>query len=151
MIDTYGIYGTNYPKIVTTGGTTINLVNAVIEKDEPEWEYKVFTSVLTGYRTLKRKGAHHVIELNYFLYKAGCLDDQHYLADQLQDLLWNDTSFYYYRHADGAAYKDSSGSSVVFKLVEFKPYHLTTIDYKDAVYLKIISTKYVKMAPTQNL
>lgn len=147
----YGIYGTNYPKLYVPDEIdpfTINLENAVVKTDEPKWQYAV-DQAINGHRTVVRIGAHWIVELIYFLYKAGTLAQQHTKADTLQDLKWAKTEFHYYRHADGEAYKDASGTAVLFRLVEFRPFAITNNNYKDAVYLKMISTNYVKVVPTR--
>lgn len=148
MAADFGIYGTNYPVIYDPGSSTsIYLEYAEIQKDEPEWDYVIHQSVKNGHRTIVRKGAHWVIEIIYHLYKTGTLTQQHAKADLLQNLKWNGTEFYYYRHTDGDAYRDANNAGVLFRLVEFKPIALEEVNYKDAVYLKIISTSYVKVVP----
>jgi len=143
----FGIYGNTSPIIIVSGTTQVNLTNCVVQKDEPVWEYIEHSSIINGYRSIVRKGARWEIELIYYIYKAGTILQQYNLANTLQNLLWNDNWFYYYRHNNGDAYRDSNGWGVHFKLVEFKPFHLENSTYKDAVLLKIISLDYVKIVP----
>lgn len=143
----YGLYGDSYPKIVA-GVTTYNLDLAKVLRDEPQWFYIIHQSGLNQERTIKRKGALWVVELEYNLFDCG--SSIYDLTNAFIDLCYDNTSFYYYRHSDGQPYKDSGGSSVNFKLSKVIPFYKTTSDYKDALYMQIISTKYVKIAPTES-
>jgi hypothetical protein len=149
MAADFGIYGTTYPALITTGSVTIALENADVIKDEPEWVYGVRQSIRTGHRKVTRVGAHWIVEIIYNLYKTGTLAQQKTKAETLQNLKWNGTEFYYYKHADGDAYRDASNNGVTFRLVEFKPFPREDVRYEDAVYLKMISTSCVKVKPTR--
>lgn len=147
----YGIYGEDNPKIIIPdpiADVEIDLPNAMVLKDRPEWVYSVDTSVTNGHKTINRIGSHWVIELIYYLCKAGTLAQQHTKADLLQDLLWNQFDFYYYRHKDEQPYKNGS-TTIKFNLIEFNPIALDTPDFKDGLYMKMISKDYVKIVPTR--
>jgi len=144
----YGLYGSDGPAYKLSG-TKYALAYATVLKDEPEWEVLVHASILNGHRTVVNKGAHWVIELEVGLHRDNNLDDAFDNATRLQNLLWNDSSVTYYRHSNGAELKDSSGTAVSFKLVEFEPLVADEGELKDAVFLKFISVDYVKIVPTQ--
>lgn len=134
--------------VIKVGATEYDLDYCVIETCEPQ-SFDIEKIAVDGTRELKKRGTHYLIELKYYLWKQGTLSQQHTRADLLQDLLWNDTSFKFKRHkTDGAYYKDASLNEVNFALIEFNPYPFTKTDYKDAVYLKIISLTCVRPKAT---
>lgn len=144
---TYGIYGNDYPAY-KHGGVKYTFPYSKTLRDEPEWEYIVHESILNGFVSITDLGAHWIVEMILYIYKDS-LDDAHDAADRIQDLLWNDTAFTYYRHSNGSELMDVAGTTAItFKLVEFKPFCVETGDYKDAIYIKFISLDYVKVVPT---
>lgn len=148
MPELFGLYGNNLPAI-KYAGNKYNLLYAEIVKDEPVWDYIVHESIITGHRSVTMRGCHWVVELKIHTYKYANLDDTHDYNDFLQNLLYNDTSFTYYRHSNGVEFVDASANVVNFKLVEFEPIEMESNDYKDALYVKFISLDFVKVMPTQ--
>ena len=133
-----GIFGTDQPKIITSGGTTILLDAVVVLKDEPVFDRVRHQSVLSGDREYVCRGYHWIYQIKKHLYKHETVQD-HFIA--LHGALYDEVTLY--RHRDHDPIQDSSGTVVPFKFLELKPFYLETVNYHDAAILTFESTKFI--------
>ena len=143
--------GTAAPKVIF-GTNEIALDNVVILKDEPEEDYIIHPSIFTGHRefildvvidavTIKRK--YWVVEIKMNLYDLGETAALIFYNNIKQ---YEGSSGKYYRHSDGDYLKDKNGDQVPMILESVVESYMKTTDFKDLLFLRFKSSKYVDLS-----
>lgn len=109
-------------------------------KNEPDPDRLMNQSKISGKRSYVQKGDHWVLEGHINLYKYN--DPQ----SKLEELaFYKGKEITLWLHRDGNQFKNNDGDDCPFILDELEPFYLTTIDYQDAVRVKLISLEYVDL------
>jgi hypothetical protein len=139
------IFGIQNPKIIDSGANTILLDNVVVLVDEPITYKLIHQSPLNGNRNVVHRGKRWTYEIRYHLFKQST--DHATIFETLYDLLGTEVTLY--RHRDKNPFQDTTGTVVPFIFKEINPVYVETVNYRDALILKFISTKFVDL--TKNL
>lgn len=135
------IFGTRAPKMTVSGGGTVLLDYATIQKDEADYDILKHTSEITGNVAYVTRGSRWVVDILVHLYKYA---DPY--AKFVELIAQKGTKVKLYRHRDGSAYKNSAGAEVDFMIEEINPFYLTNTKYEDAVIMKFRSVEYVDIS-----
>ena len=130
-----GIFGTVKPKYVQ-GGSTVLIDFAVLIKDNPDPDFVVHQSPLSGARVIVYRGYHWVYEVDVHL---------HLESDPTAKFnIYNgDLGLEMALHRDR-----NKGSLGTFVLVDVPPRYVTFSGFEDIVRLKFISKNFVDLATT---
>lgn len=123
------IFGTQEPRFIGSNGTTVDLDNARVLRNQPEYDTIINQSKLSGDRTVITRFRDWVFEVQIHLNKYGALAENKF--NNLDSYLYDKVTLY--RHRDGNAF-DSP-----FKFVSIMTFYLEKINYKDAAILTFIS------------
>lgn len=144
------IFGNDAPKIIfdPTGlNESVLLDYVIIQKDEPEEDTVIHQSIFTGHRELILKGKHWIVEMKMHLFKVAVNIDLPTAKNFYKNLKsYEGAELRYYRHRDGDYLKDKNGNEVRMFLESVDESYYETTDFKDLLYLKFKSTKYVDLA-----
>lgn len=147
------IFGITAPKFVIDPYNTnvdVLLDYVVIQKDKPEEDIVIHTSIFTGHRSFIIKGKYWIVEMKMNLYKYTAAIDSLTPQQKYKELKqYEGLEMRYYRHRGGDYLKDSTGAEVKMFLESITESYYKTSDYKDLLLLKFRSTKYVDL--TQGL
>ena len=137
------IFGSSAPKFVFDlgGGSeaTVNLDYWVPIKEDPDTRNIKQESELEADRIILPRGEYLEIEGRVNLYKyADVASRQSKFAEIYQ---YKNLNVSFWKHRDGSAYMDENGDEVLFYLESVIPRNLTTLDYRDVLYLRFLSLK----------
>ena len=134
------IFGTSAPRFVTTGAATINLDYSEVIEDKPSPDRLVNKSPLSGSITNVERGDHYTVKIkvNLFKYSNPTTKFNEIVAHYR-------TGVYLYKHRDGNAYKDSSGSDVLMYFDLIERGYLETGNFEDVLILTFKSTEWIDL------
>lgn len=113
-------------------------------KEEPDIRNVAQESELEADRFIIPRGEYLEIEGRINLFKYA--DDATRRSKFTQINQYKNKNVVFWKHRDGESYKDGSGNEVLFYLESVIPKNLTTLDYRDVLYLKFVSLKEVVYA-----
>lgn len=144
------IFGSSAPKFIyEPAGDAVEILldYVVIQKDEPQEDFIIHQSVFTGHREFILKGKYWIIEMKMHLFKLLEATDYATVMEYYSKLKnYQGAEVRYYRHRDGDYLKDKNGNEVKMFLESVNESYYDTTDFKDLLYLKFKSTKYVDLA-----
>jgi len=132
------IFGTEAPKIITTGATTIDIDYSRIIKDEPEYLVTVNKSSFSGNKFFSPHGRYWVFECAVNLFK-----EADPVAKYTTYLALLHQKVYLYRHRDGNAVKDVSGDDVLFIIDDLGESFLEQYNWNDLLKLRFVSSEFI--------
>lgn len=137
------ITGTREPKFLDQSGNTVLLEYAKILEDAPSYRIIEQESVLTNYINDIHVGLHWIFQVRIHLFKHGpntAITKYQELASYLG------SDVYLWRHKEGNAFQDSSGSNILFRVKEVTPAYLETGDFKDIITITFRSKDLVDIS-----
>lgn len=144
------IFGSSAPKFIydpTGSPVQILLDYVVIQKDEPQEDFIIHESKFTRHREFILKGKYWIIEMKMHLFKIAENIDLTTAKNFYNNIKpYEGSEVRYYRHRDGDYLKDKNGNEVKMFLESVNESYYDTTDFKDLLYLKFKSTKYVDLA-----
>jgi hypothetical protein len=110
-------------------------------REEPDVRKSFQESELEADRFIISRGEYLEIEgrINLFKYP----NDAARQSKFTQINQYKNKNVVFWKHRDGEAYKDINGAKVLFYIEHVIPKNLTTLDYRDVLYLKFVSLKEV--------
>ena len=137
------ITGTQEPKFITQGGTTVLLEYCKYLIHEPEYRNLEQESIINNVIKYTQIGVHWIFQVQLHLYKYGANS----AVTTYNNLIgYLGSEVYLYPHKEGYAIKDTSGNDLLFHITEVTPSYLETADFKDVITLTFRSTKLVDMS-----
>jgi len=139
------IFGVGSPKFVYTSEenieTTVLLGHAVVTRNDPAVKKIVHESELGCDRTFIPLGEGRELEIRVNLFRFSNP------RSKLQEIMqYKNKLVKLWLHDDGEPYKDSSGNAVLFYIDEATPIYWESLDYKDMLILKFLSTAAVDLS-----
>lgn len=118
---------------------TVNLDYWVTLSEEADTRNVKQESELEADRIILPRGEYLEIFGKVNLFKYADMASRQSKYQEIYEFKTKNVAFW--KHRDGSAYKDENGSEVLFYLESVIPKNITTLDYRDVLFLKFLSLK----------
>jgi len=131
------IFGSQAPKIITSGAVSIDLDYCVVDKDAPELDRIIHTEKFSGHREFNVRGRRWVFEVTLNIWKEASIGTKY---NTLLGTLYDSVTLY--RHRDGNPVQYNS-TNVPFFVERVNPFYLEQNEYRDRLQLRLVSESVI--------
>ena len=132
------VFGSDAPKIITSGAVEIEIDNVEVINDRPLVSVKEFIEQFSGIKERRFYGRHWLFEIQVNLFKEA---DPLATYNTLKGVLFDEVTLY--RHRDGDQFKKPNGEDVPFFVSAVDPKYIEQNNYNDILIMRFESAEIV--------